>query len=187
MTLRAAPAVTVRCAGGVAWAFSLVALPALAAGVLVVWAALQLSQAPAFKGESGFFSASGWGFATAIAVAVVLAVVLAVAAMRTAGWATLVRTETTLLCWDGAEWTSNGMPVHPQVMVDTGGDWMLLRLHPAVGAAQQHSRPLMGGSPGARWVAVSASDAGTRWLALRIALYGFQASHAGQGLEPPSL
>ena len=60
------------------------------------------------------------------------------------------------LAWDGCCWSADGRPGACEPMLDLGG-WLLLRLRPADAPA--------------RWIAVTAGEAGPRWHALRAALY----------------
>ena len=133
--MRSAPAVTVRCTGGALWRTLLWLLPAVAAAALVYWAALQL----------------GWGSAAGLSLALACATAAAAVAARR-------RPPPARLSWDGAGWTCNGLPVLPQVMLDTGSAWLLL-----------HLRPPLGGR--GRWLAVSQRDAAAAWHALRAAVY----------------
>jgi hypothetical protein len=61
------------------------------------------------------------------------------------------------IAWDGRCWTADGMPGLLDVMIDLQA-WVLLRLRPERGGA-------------ARWIAVSAAEAGVAWPALRVALF----------------
>ena len=160
--MRSAPAVTVRCTGGPLWRVVLCGLPAVAAAALVYWAALHAEWGPA----AGLWAAL-------------------VCAAAAAGVAVLQLPPAAQLRWDGAAWTCDGWLVRPQVMVDTGGAWLLLRLQPADADAEadadadagvdasdpEPTAPaLVGGRP-ARWLAVSQRDAGAAWHALRAAVY----------------
>jgi hypothetical protein len=75
------------------------------------------------------------------------------------------------LCWDGASWTSNGQPVQPQVMIDSGGSWMLLRLHPQALPGQEQRDRAAALQRGRSGVAVSKSDCGADWHSWRAAVY----------------
>ncbi len=132
--MRAAPAVSVRCTGGPLWRAWCAGLPVLAAAALVSW---------------GFGHAGLPGLAAGATVCVV-GLLLA--------WAWWRRpSHTTVLAWDGQEWTVDGHPGALAVMLDLGG-WLLLRLR-------------LGGRPSIRWVPVSAREAGTAWHGLRAAAF----------------
>ena len=155
--MRSAAAVTVLCTGGRLWRLLLWVLPALAVAALIYWAALHAGWQPA----PGLWAALG-GAAAAAAVAV-------------------CRLPSALqLNWDGAVWTCNGRLVRPQVTVDTGGAWMLLRLRSAQAAVAEPVSPALQRARGRtpRWLAVSQRDAASAWHALRAAVYC-------RPLEPP--
>jgi len=81
-----------------------------------------------------------------------------VAALAAAAWAwRAAAPRPTLLAWDGQRWTADGLAGELAVMIDAGGG-LLLRLRPASPAA-------------ARWVAVTAAEAGPALHALRCAAY----------------
>ena len=67
------------------------------------------------------------------------------------------RPQAVALHWDGQRWTADVTPVALQLMIDLGFV-LLLRLHPEAGGA-------------ARWVPVTAAEAGTAWHGLRAAVY----------------
>ena len=147
--MRSAPAVTVRCTGGPLWRLSLWLLPALAAAALIHWMALHAGSSPA--------ASLGAALLGAAAAAVV---------------ATRSLPPAVQLNWDGAVWTCGVWPVQPQVMVDTGGAWLLLRLRPAGPATAQSVPPShAAGGRAPRWLPVSQRDAGPAWHALRAAVY----------------
>ena len=106
--MRAAPAVSVCCTGGLPWRGLQTLLPALASGAAGIWALLHL-QAPAWP-------------------AAVLMLFVAVLAWRRAS------PRQTLLAWDGQRWTADGVAGEPAVMIDVGAG-MLLRLRHAPPAA----------------------------------------------------
>ena len=145
-----APAVTVLCTGGRLWRLLLCVVPAFAAAALMYWAALHAGWQPA----PGLWAALG-GAAAAAAVAA-----------RTLSPAPQLN-------WDGAAWTCNGWLVRPQVTVDTGGAWMLLRLRSAEAAVADPALPALQpvGARAPRWLAVSQRDAPSAWHALRAAVY----------------
>lgn len=66
------------------------------------------------------------------------------------------RPRVALLQWDGKVWTADGEPGRLQLMMDPGF-LLVLRLHLQAG--------------GARWLAVSAAEAGPAWATLRAAVY----------------
>mgnify|MGYP001187685297 CR=1 FL=1 len=68
----------------------------------------------------------------------------------------LSRPRERLLQWDGQRWTVDGVPGRLQLMVDLGR-FLLLRLHPEQGRGP--------------WLAVTATEAGAAWHALRAAVY----------------
>ncbi len=88
-----------------------------------------------------------------LAAAVVGGVVAAMGWWRTAP-------RTAALAWDGQQWTVDGVVGRLAVMIDIGP--VLLRLQPGTGGARA-----------ARWLAVTAADAGAQWGALRAALYSY--------------
>ncbi len=147
--MRSAPAVSVRCTGGALWRCLWWLLPALAAAAWAYWAALHL----------GWPAAAGWAAALVCAAAA-------------AGIAARQVPPPAQLSWDGAVWTCDGLPVQPQVMLDTGGAWLLLRLWPAAGGRS-------------RWLAVSQRDAAAAWHALRAAVYGPPSQPAPHGSANP--
>lgn len=85
-----------------------------------------------------------------VTVAAVVAAVVLLLAWR------LSRPRDRLLQWDGQRWTADGVPGRLQLMLDLGS-FLLLRLHP------EHGR--------GPWLAVTASEAGAGWHALRAAVY----------------
>ena len=101
--MRAAPAVSVRCSGGMGWRALRVALIALAAAALAAWS-LGHADLPA-----------AW------ALAVLVVTVLA-------AWPR-VHTAPLSLAWDGQRWTADGAPGALDVMIDVGAG-LLLRLRP---------------------------------------------------------
>ncbi len=139
-----APAVTVRCTGGPLWRALLCCLPALATAALVYWALLHADLQPFWA----LMVALGCGAASAVAAARYLP-------------------SPVQLCWDGAVWTCGNRPVRPQVMVDTGASWLLLRLRPITGLDLE---PLVS-RPVPAWLAVSQRDAAAAWHAFRAAVY----------------
>ncbi len=92
--------------------------------------------------------ADGWAAATAGACAATCAGALA--------WRAL-RQPATLLRWDGQVWSADGHAVQLQLMLDLGGALLLRWQLPAGGRWC--------------WTAVSPSDAGAAWHALRTALH----------------
>lgn len=107
--MRAAPAVSVRCAGGAFWRAWSALLPAVAVAAFVAWAGGHL-------GHPGLGAAAGLGLAGALA---------AWAWRRSPGRATQ-------LAWDGQRWTADEATGALAVMLDLG-PWMLLRVHSAAG------------------------------------------------------
>jgi hypothetical protein len=101
--MRAAPPVSVRGSGGVAWRVVQSGLPALAAGVLACWV-LNQAEAPVWPALAAALLAGG----------------LAWRASR--GTALELR-------WDGQQWLSDGVAVQMDVMLDFDR-WLLLRLRP---------------------------------------------------------
>ncbi len=151
--MHSAPAVTVRCTGGLLWRSGHWLLPAVAAAAFTGWASLHVIFDHGWHG--------GWAVvpaATAFAVAVV--------------WAQRQLPRPAQLVWDGAQWTCEGLPVRPQVMMDSGVSWMLLRLWPIrtgeVVGVRELARPA---GPVPTWLAVHQRDAGTAWPAFRTAVY----------------
>ena len=67
------------------------------------------------------------------------------------------RTRGMLLVWDGQRWTADGTPGQLEVMIDLGS-LLLLRLRPEVPGA-------------ARWIALTAAEAGAALHGLRSAAY----------------
>lgn len=108
--MRAAPPVSVRCHGGVAWRAVQTGLFALAAAVLAAWALAQLGLAAA------------WAVAPGLAVAAV-------------AWRGC-RSGEVALNWDGRAWTADGIPGRLEVMVDLG-TWLLLRMRLDGGAGRR--------------------------------------------------
>jgi hypothetical protein len=172
--MRSAPAVSVLCTGGSLWRSVLWLLPALTSGVFVYWAALH-----ATLGQDRY---AGWAEATGLG------------AFALAAWAARRhRPPAARLTWDGASWTCDGLPVRLQVMVDTAGSWMLLRLKPvsgmpaaAMGSTSDANRPPDSGPTSAGqtvWLAVARSDAAATWHALRAAVY-CPAPHAAPIANP---
>ena len=82
------------------------------------------------------------------------AAVVALATAAVAWWQ--ARPRAVALNWDGQCWTADGKPGALQVMIDLGSA-LLLRVQPEAGAA-------------ARWVAVTAAEAGSAWHGLRVAV-----------------
>ncbi len=157
--MRSAPAVTVRCSGGRTWAWVLCALPALAAAATVYWAAQHAGLHTLWAGA------------------------LAVASAAAAAWAAArQRPAPRLLCWDGVTWSCDGLPVQPQVMVDTGGSWMLLRLRSPGGPDTTHNLRVLWRAP---WVAVCEQDAGPLWHPWRAAVYSFEPLTTANSSERP--
>ena len=105
--MRAAPPVSVRCTGGLAWSGLTVAAPAVAAAVVVLWAA----------GHAGF---TPWLAVPAVSV------VAALAAWRLPAKAP----HGVQMSWDGQTWRVDGLDGAMAVMIDLG-PWLLLRLKPA--------------------------------------------------------
>jgi len=101
--VRAAPAVSVRCSGGMVWRVLRVGLMALAAGSLAAWG----------LGHAGLPVA--WALAGLIVSAL-------------AAWP-LVHEAPVSLAWDGQRWTADGVPGELGVMIDVGAG-LLLRLRP---------------------------------------------------------
>ena len=101
--MHAAPAVSVRCSGGMAWRALRAGLAALAAASLAAWG----------LGHAGLPAA--WAMVLLIAVALAV-------------WP-LVRTAPLSLAWDGQRWTVDGVPGALDVMIDVGSG-LLLRLRP---------------------------------------------------------
>ena len=62
------------------------------------------------------------------------------------------------LVWDGRAWMVDDQPGRVEVMLDLG-PWLLLRLRPDASPSR------------ARWLPVSAADAGPSWHALRVAVH----------------
>ena len=160
--MRQAPAVTVGCSGGPFWQGLLCLLPALAATAVVYWAG---SRADLMTGG------------------VLPLALLAGALAALVAWRTLPPRKR--FGWDGAQWTCDGQPVRPQVLIDTGV-WLLIRLRPlgatevaASAAAHESSKPA--------WLAVSVGDAGSAWHALRAALYCRppEPQPSGNARQPP--
>ncbi len=112
--MRAAPPVSVRCTGGLAWRSVQTLLPAAAAGVLVVWAST--------LGAPRAQPATSLVFALAASAAVLAGLV---------AWRRSAQ-PSTLLVWDGQQWLADTVPVAPAVMMDLGG-WLLLRLRGCAG------------------------------------------------------
>lgn len=160
--MRSPPAVSVRCTGGPLWRAVLWLLPALAVGVFGYWAALHVVLGQGWR--------AGWAESAGF-----------VAFALTAWAAHRQRPPSAQLTWDGAAWTCDGLPVRLQVMVDTAGSWMLLRLRPVSGAravtqglASGTNSPAESGLAQPRqtvWLAVARSDAAADWHALRAAVY----------------
>ena len=102
--MRAAPAVSVRGSGGVAWRLFQAAVPALAASALIAWGLGlgQLHLAPAL-----------WALPVVGAVA----------------WWLAPRTPQAL-AWDGQCWRLDGREGSVELMIDLGG-WLLLRFRPS--------------------------------------------------------
>ena len=98
--MRAAPAVSVRCSGGVSWRLFQALVPALAAAALAAWV-LSLGQLPAEP-------------------ALWVAPAVAAIAWRCA------RPAQRVLSWDGQCWRLDGREGGLEPMIDVGG-WMLLR------------------------------------------------------------
>jgi hypothetical protein len=82
------------------------------------------------------------------------AIVVAVGVALAAWWR--ARPRAVALVWDGQRWTADGAAGALQVMIDIG-PVLLLRLLPERGAA--------------RWIAVTATEAGPAWHGLRAAVY----------------
>ncbi len=145
--MRSAPAVTVLCTGGRLWQVAWWMLPASAATALCYWVLLH----------------AGWVGGMAVAAAALAGGAVALLARRRPAPAAT-------LCWDGAIWTCGGVAVRPQVMMDSGSSWMLLRLHAArVDSPSGYSAASAG--PATPWLAVCERDAGPRWHAFRAAVY----------------
>lgn len=86
----------------------------------------------------------------------VLALCLAGAVLATLPAWRRSRPQAAVLQWDGQRWVADGQAGQLQLMLDTGAG-LLLRLLPE-------------GQP-ARWLAVTANEAGAHWHALRAAVY----------------
>jgi len=84
-------------------------------------------------------------------------------------WRAVARRPVTL-AWDGRTWSVDGTPGQADVMLDLPG-WLLVRLRPAARGR-------------ARWVAVTAAEAGADETLLRAALHGTPV--AGAAAEPPA-
>jgi hypothetical protein len=145
--VHAAPAVSVRCAGGAAWRAVRVLLPAAAVASVAAWG----------LGHGG---AQGGTWLLGVAIT----------AVAVAGLAWLsTRPTTVALVWDGRTWSADGTAGRLDVMLDLGA-WMLLRLRPADG---QGRLPPAGGEPGrTRWIPCGSAEVGAPWHALRVAAYG---------------
>lgn len=77
------------------------------------------------------------------------------------------------LAWDGAQWSVDGVPGRLDLMLELPA-WLLVRLRPAAGGA-------------ARWVAVSAAEAGAAETLLRAALHApAPAAAAAAAAAPPA-
>ncbi len=74
----------------------------------------------------------------------------------------LSRPRQRLLQWDGQRWTVDGLPGRLQLMIDLG-PFLLLRL-----LRLQREDAACGRGP---WLAVTATEAGAAWHALRAAVY----------------
>jgi hypothetical protein len=139
--MRAAPAVSVRCTGGALWRGVQWFLPALAAGVISLWALEHWGPPPFYAG-------------------------LAAALVGALMWR-LTPQQSTLLNWDGQQWWADvehqvqagqvqaQVQAQVQVMIDLG-PWLLLRWR---------------SGPRRHWFAVSQHEVPGGLHALRAALY----------------
>jgi len=94
---------------------------------------------------------AGLGDAAAVGIAAAAGAAVALLAWH----ATDGRAST--LAWDGAQWSVDGVPGRLDLMIELPA-WLLVRLRPAAGGA-------------ARWVAVTAAEAGAAETLLRAALH----------------
>ena len=130
-------------------------LPALAAAAFSAWATLLAGASTAF----------------ASVLAVLVAMLAAAAAGVGAGFRPFRHAQPpgAQLQWNGQRWSADGTPGRLQLMMDLEG-LLVLRLH------------LDGG--GARWLAVSAADAGPAWQALRAAVHSRPPRATPRALAP---
>ena len=105
---------------------------------------------------------AGWAAGPSLATAALMAVLVVGYAARA------LRQHPCDLLWDGQVWHADGQPGSLDLMIDLNA-WMLLRL-----------RPVTGGR--ARWLALTAADAGASIQALRTALYA-RAPTVDAGIE----
>ena len=129
--MRAAPPVRLRSGGGRLWRAVRVLLPASATAAASVWGLAHL-EAPI-------------GLAT-IPVGLVAALAFRATRAPVVEW-----------CWDGRQWSADGVAGRIEVRMDLQR-WMLLRLVPDAGGAPC-------------WGAIAQEEAGATWPALRAALY----------------
>jgi hypothetical protein len=123
----------------------------LTCGTSSGWPRVQALLGAAVGGAFGGWASPWLGASSAAAAGFALLAAIAGAAAL----AVAARPRPCALRWDGASWLVDGAPATVQAQIDLGG-WMLLMAH--VG-------------PAWRWVAVSESEAGAAWPALRIALH----------------
>ena len=98
--MRAAPAVSVLCSGGIAWRLFQAAVPALAASALLAWG-LGLAQLP------------------------VAPAMLAAPLVGAIAWV-LARPMPRVLSWSGQCWSMDRLQGKIELLIDLGG-WLLLR------------------------------------------------------------
>ena len=130
--MRAAPAVSVRCTGGLGWRAAAAVLPALTIAVLVVWA---LEHADLAR--------------MAAAVGLVAGLITGILAWRR------LAPRAVQLAWDGQTWSVDGLPGALAVMLDLG-PWLLLRLR-APGQGGAHWVPVSAAEVGPAWHALRAA------------------------------
>ena len=97
-----------------------------------------------------------WAAARAGSSEATTAALAAAVGLVLAGWAWRRRPPLVELQWTGQHWAVDGAPGRLQLMVDPGF-LLVLRLHLDAG--------------GERWLAISATEAGPAWPALRAAVY----------------